>query len=369
MYADNPDVWDDLALHIGAAYHELQYTGFPYQGETWYVVCIGVTGDSPFIAKIGHLQRNFSRVPKRNGKKAPAGICWQCMAGQQSIPFEDVSLGASWRKIPPSLPWKTAPPLLRSMGDPSPEALHFEASAGCGKMLFFCYTFSAVLSLLICLRAGVVPFQDIWHNFHGGLGRQFIASSIAELAPLILQGSNLDEKIAVLVHHYHRWRLSPDGMTLHYGRINRDTFGLESLQTMPTAAWNKFNDTRVMFALLQDFLTYSPLYQQTELTREVLLATQAANQFLSRLFRCGSQDARAAGRDAHRFLCKYATLADATLKAGRLRYPLIPKLHYVCHAAMDMQASAEQHPWTLSPMGMSVQLDEAGMDRNHTLRF
>ena len=52
-------VWDDLGRHIGSSYRRLQEEGF------WFaVVCLGLTGDNPFLAKCGNFERSFARVPK-----------------------------------------------------------------------------------------------------------------------------------------------------------------------------------------------------------------------------------------------------------------------------------------------------------------
>ncbi|CAE7643563.1 unnamed protein product, partial [Symbiodinium sp. KB8] len=46
-------------------------------------------GDNPFLSKVGHLLRNYARVEKKIGDVAGHGICWVCMAGTPSIPFEN----------------------------------------------------------------------------------------------------------------------------------------------------------------------------------------------------------------------------------------------------------------------------------------
>ena len=96
---------------------------------------------------------------------------------------------------------------------------------------------SAIYIYILCCE--LIPTQDIWHNFHGGVGKQFVASAVAELAPCISQGTSLESRIEVLKKSFSEWKRMPGGMRLHYGRLDRETFGLTSLQVSP---WSKFND-------------------------------------------------------------------------------------------------------------------------------
>ena len=100
--------------------------------------------------------------------------------------------------------------------------------------------------------------QDIWHCFHGGLGKQFLSSAVAELIPCLVQGSSLDTRLEVVHQAYLQWKSLPGGMRLHYRKLDRETFGLTSLQVQPKGAWTKFNDTRILFKFFQYFLEKFP---------------------------------------------------------------------------------------------------------------
>ena len=203
-------------------------------------------------------------------------------------------------------------------------------------------------------------FQDIWHNMHGGLGRNFISSAVAECLPNMLpQPGGIDGKFQILHAHYDNWRKGPGGMRLHHGKIDADTFGLTSLQVVPTASWSKFADTRVLLAWLQILLT-TDLVARTSITDNILTATRAVNEAFSILYGCGvwlsSCEARRVGAAGLLFLRMYAELAAQTLYEGRSRFAITPKAHFLHHCFLDLYES--QRRWTMSPLTFSVQLDE-----------
>ena len=202
--------------------------------------------------------------------------------------------------------------------------------------------------------------QDIWHNFHGGVGKAFVSSSVAELA-MMIEGPNLDSRIEVFEKHYEEWRVQSNGTRLHFNRVNRETFGITSLQVTPSAAWNKFGDTQIFMSVLEDFLR-SDKYNATEISADIMSATSAANRCFSRLYRSGlwltSAEARFIGHAGLAFLQLFARLANETRLQGRLRFPVTPKVHYLHHAFLGLFLDSQRQRWLLSPLAMSVQLDE-----------
>ena len=50
--------------------------------------------------------------------------------------------------------------------------------------------------------------------------------------------------------------------------------------------------------------------------------------------------------------------AQASLLQNRLRFPLMPKIHYLHHGFRDMLVLSRQHPWVPNMLHSSVQLDE-----------
>ena len=103
-------VWDDIAFQVGSSYRRLQTEGFLCKRQRFHAVCLGLTGDNPFLAKVGHLLRNYARVEKKIGDVAGHGICWVCMAGTPSIPFENMNMNPEWsHTLFEVLPWPELP--------------------------------------------------------------------------------------------------------------------------------------------------------------------------------------------------------------------------------------------------------------------
>ena len=72
-FTTREDVWQAIASRIGQAYNELEKVGFEYNGQRWHMVCVGLTGDSPFIVKAGCLLRILAVFQKRLEKRFPKG--------------------------------------------------------------------------------------------------------------------------------------------------------------------------------------------------------------------------------------------------------------------------------------------------------
>ena len=121
--------WHAIAAKIGQAYSKLLEIGFEHAGQRWYAACVGLTGESVFLAKAGNLIRSFYKVARKNAAKEPAGMCMHCLAGQRPYPMEDLGLNPEWRKteFTTQLPWKTAPAFLESLGDGRPQLMQFAA--------------------------------------------------------------------------------------------------------------------------------------------------------------------------------------------------------------------------------------------------
>ena len=88
----------------GRALASLLVDGFQVQGSKWRVVILGFTGDSPFVKKVGAMNRSFNNVRKTaSSKNVQKGCCWLCHAGHDvpqenlRIPFEHLGfLEPAW---------------------------------------------------------------------------------------------------------------------------------------------------------------------------------------------------------------------------------------------------------------------------------
>ena len=193
------------------------------------------------------------------------------------------------------------------------------------------------------------------------MGKLFVASCVAELLPALREQGKVDENLEALHEHYCAWSRSPAGLRLHYSKFDKDTFGLGSNMTCPTGAWNKFADTRVFLAWLESFLA-SDKFVPSAITDEMVRATKEINRCFSLLYRSGvwltKTEASTAGNHGMQFLHSYARLAHYTLQQSRIRFAMVPKVHFTHHPMLGMLESAAKRTWTVNPLTFSVQLDE-----------
>ena len=177
-----------------------------------------------------------------------------------------------------------------------------------------------------------------------------------------MPGSSLDGKLTHISDAYQAWRKITK-LKLHTARINRETFGLENgLKVSPVGSWSKFSDTRVLLCFLEDYLRDQLTFTPNDITIAMLTAVTAANVTFRGLYGSGfwltkEEASRCAGAGM-RFLHAYATVANLCVVAGRLRFPMAPKIHYLHHSFRQLYLQKDLMDWSPSPLRCSVQLDE-----------
>ena len=107
------------------------------ENMTMYVATIGLKGDWPVQARIGHLTRHFSKkgVYKTSSK---SGFCHLCRAGETNYPPYDYTRNAAWRaSYLTRAPWVTEGPLCRIPQSTRKELMHkFDVFHTCHKGVF-----------------------------------------------------------------------------------------------------------------------------------------------------------------------------------------------------------------------------------------
>lgn len=318
----------------------LQSSGFAWRSQQWRVIVLGLKGDLPYMTKTAGLTRHYLRAKRSqdSGSEA-AGVCFLCRAGQNGVDWEDFNENSLWSRLPCTVPWTTPPSFLRLYHDPQhPERF-------------------------------LKP--DIWHNFHGGVGKDFVSSSIAELLP-VLPGRSIPAKCDHLNTLLFEWTQKPGGQMPHSGAFCRERIGLTSYQVTPDASWSKHDDTRVYLMFLEDLLgTRVDLRQGNELLSKVFEATVAVNKSFRILYQSGlwltSAEAGEAGRLGRFFLAKYVELARETFAAHRLRFPLHVKLHMLDHSWRWLAQRSMENDFVLNVLAESVQMCEDFV--GHTARL
>ena len=264
-------------------------------------------GDLPYLAKTGNFTRYWLRAErkardKKKGKgPGPVGVCWLCHAGTDAGgPWEDFNLNSQWSQVEAPEPWFERPSVLRLFHQPS-----------CPETMFK---------------------PDIWHNYHGGCGKLFIASCLAEVLALV-DGSSKNEKIQIVDQHLRAWaKKSKSNKMPHSGGFCSERIGLTSYQVQPDASWSKHDDTRVYHSFLEDWLTsMEDVIASDAYFCRILWAVRSINRMCSILYHAGlwltREEALEAGRLGRQWLRLYVELADMSFKASKLRFPLVVKHH------------------------------------------
>ena len=321
--------------------------GFSYKGKRWHLINLGVKGDLPFLAKTGNLERHWLRAQrkptdKKKGKPTtdgPAGVCFLCNAGRlDGGPFEDFNLNCLWERAPVTEPWFERPCVLDLYHDPC-----------CPQEVFR---------------------PDIWHNFHGGCGKLFVASSLTECLSLV-DGSKA-VRIQQVDSLLREWAKKPGNSMPHSGGFCSERIGLTSYQVQPEASWSKHDDTRVYCKFLAWWLsTRESDIQSDPVLLRILHAVRSINRVFTVLYEGGlwltKQEAYEVGTLGRNWLRLYAELAQISFRSSKLRYPIVVKHHMLDHHFRDLVRSSKKFQWTWNPLGDSVQMDEDFI--GHTARL
>ena len=193
-----------------------------------HVQLLAVKGDLPALSKVGKFERHYLRAPKRANSKNPCiGICWLCRAGQENpshIPYEDFRECSEWRRTFLSdKPWPTRPAIMGSMPvDQTAEPLIFRT--------------------------------DLWHNWHNGLSKYFIAIMIHMwiVTPGLINAGSIEEKFKFVTGDYLSY-CSRARITPYLKEFNRDTIGFDSAESQPHGSWNKGVVSTHLMLFIQDF--------------------------------------------------------------------------------------------------------------------
>ena len=241
LYKDNDGAFYHMLELVAGELKDLFEDGLQLGGRKFFMCCLGVKGDAPFLAKAGRFNRSFTRRPTRPSSKKPAtGLCHQCMAGNEElgIPFEDFGRERpQWLSTVGSVPAysRAAPsPLLKIPFD------------GTDMSVFFRW--------------------DVFHNWHLGLGKTFITSAVCCVLEL-LNPLSLDAAFKVLTEDFGSY-CQMNKQSPYHKKLTSQFFGVEaSFQDWPDAGWSKGDFTRLICQWFEDYCsrkvvghTEDPLY-------------------------------------------------------------------------------------------------------------
>ena len=196
-------LWQDAFLQVTKSLAEAFNTGVDVDNKRWHLVFISCKGDNPALCKMGRLSRTFMHLT------GTSGICFMCRAGQEDLPWEQLTPDAPWRSTCyEQRPWKSsAPPSLVDVPfSPRPERM---------------------------LRS------DLLHLVKLGVARHFLASSVVVLGEWGVFGDSLSiDKILEAAHEDFNWSCSNElHQHPHLKSFTKDLFHMPRRAAYP---WGGF---------------------------------------------------------------------------------------------------------------------------------
>eukprot|EP00435_Cladocopium_sp_Y103_P019083 s1967_g4.t1 len=327
LYGDDPSALHHMLDLQAKEFASLFQKGVTLKGMHFYICCVGVKGDAPWIAKSGLFHRTFSRRPtKATAKKPCVGICHLCNAGREDLevdlPFEEYGT--------------VAPAWLPTVGQDRPYA-------------------ESEPSPLLQIPMGIHGTDetlwhfDLFHNFHSGMGKYFASSAICVVMEIL--DLTIDESFDYLTQDFKQF-CQKNKESPYHKKITKSLLGVEGgFRECPDGSWSKGDFTRLILKWFGDYCS-----------RCVAEAVFAINACLSGLYRSGlfipSERAERLARQGLQFLRLYSELAGLCFSRKMRRFPLAPKGHYMHHQMLTLLFQSQNCEWALNILSMSVQMEE-----------
>lgn len=108
LYKTHPGLIPFIMGKISKELRTLFLQGVVVQNQTWTFAIAGMKGDSKWHNSMGNFVRHFGT----KGRKRSLLMCYECLAGSDSRPYEDVSFSPSWKdSVYTTRPWDVPPPV------------------------------------------------------------------------------------------------------------------------------------------------------------------------------------------------------------------------------------------------------------------
>ena len=301
-------------------------------GTMHYFAVIHVMGDWPFLQKAFAFDRSFQNAAKQPTAKNPAkGICHVCRADQDGFPWEDFeSAEPRWRSsLHVHLPFPEFPPLFLLPHDRS-------------KPMSF-------------------PGQDLFHGWHLGAGKIFMASAMALFSDEF-PGRSIDARFEAMVQDFFKY-CSEHNQQPFIRKLTRETLSWKNTTDYPTGGWSKGSTT---VCLVRWFLhacrQRSDNIPEDSFLRVCFKAALSINLFFSKLYRqqvwIPSEAAKEISRHGFDFLKFNSLCAKRAFLANRALFLYMPNLHRLHHVFFDVWDDAHLSEYVLSPLVYSCQMEE-----------
>ncbi len=346
MCRDEAALKDILKFIASDGAHMIQKGVVDGDGVKYFAACINAIGDWQWLVKAGNLSRAYSSVEKRprGANSNPRGICHLCRAGQVDVPFEDLRFGRErpWRKTMfESSPFVTRPALLQLPHIPACEPA------------FFAF--------------------DLWHAYHLGVGKSFLASALA-LVSDCMGSSNVDGRFAEVTAEYLSFcdstRRSPF-LTV----ITQMTIGWPDRATYPNGLWSKGHITTTLSKFFSHWCSKTDLSCKPQ--SDLLILCAEANEHISSCLKqlyesdvwIPVNTARAIALEGLKFLDCHHRLALKAHRQSLAYFIYMPKIHIMDHIFQQMHEDSllPDVNWVLNPLVLAVQMDEDYVGRTSRL--
>lgn len=338
-YDVQPNLFHDAIGHVAKSCRRLLDYGYvdaTRGGETFRICILGVKGDAPYLSKVGRFYRSYNTTAKRGEERGPPkGVCPYCLAGTNLCAAEELATTTPrWLStMAVKLPWLREPSLITHLAHDRFDPASFFKS-------------------------------DIWHVFHLGFGRSWIASLVQLVLPQ-LPLPNLDEKWDYLSDHCHRW-CSRNRKQSHIGKISpylmsyNDTGGC-------MGNWHKGALTTNFMLWMVSLLGDVPV-DSDGLLAKARATTYRVNEMFSVLYRSGAflseNEGRFVAEQGLKFLEVYYEFATIMFARGKQWcFPLYPKLHIWHHLQLGILRSIQECRVACNPNLWGCQMDEDTVGR------
>ena len=246
MYNDCPEAFEHMLNLQATEFAELFWKGQEINGDRYYICCIGIKGDSPFLGKSGNFERSFTRRPRAPSSRTPAaGICHRCVAGKEDYAPDGIQVDVPFEELGVEFPvWRRTVGCVRPYTNPSPLLkIPFENSGDQTDLWKF----------------------DLFHNFHSGVGKYFASSAVVTCLELV--EASIEESFRTISMDFKEY-CSKNKESPYHKTITKALLGVEnSFKDCPDGGWTKGDFTRLINQWFQDWgsrhvvgRTKDPLY-------------------------------------------------------------------------------------------------------------
>ena len=313
------------------------------QGHVYTTCVLQVVGDWQFLVKAGSLTRSYSNVQKRPLTEAsrPKGICHMCQAGQRDVPWENYRSDTfpAW--------WGTMHVEDAFEGDPALNRIPFIPGE---RAAFYTY--------------------DLFHSYHLGVGKSFVAGCLA-MASEYMWAGKADDRLEQLSSLWLTWA-GENHVSAYLFSITRSLLGWPDKGTFPNGQWSKGHVTSNLGRFFESWASEQNL-EGDELMTLALETSKKITLCLRKLYESdvwlNRGDAEVVVENGLGFLEGYKRLATLAFRNNVALFPHMPKGHSLDHIFWGLKADLGRNNlhYFLNPLNHAVQIAEDWVGRTSRL--